>query len=547
MSLMNTALSGLRAAQIGLNTTSNNIANVNTEGYNRQLVNLSEGRGSYAGGLFSGSGVNVDGVQRQYQQYLSTQLNQAQSDQSASRSHLDQLQQVNNLLADDEGGLNTQIQSFFAGMQTLADNPGDISARQAMLGNAESMTSQFRATDNYLKNMDSNTTAQMGGTLDEINSLAGRIAELNGQINSTRAKTGTEPNDMLDQRDLAVSKLSQLTGISVYSQDGKYNVSMSSGETLVAGNRAQSLEMTASQADPTRQVVAFRNADGNLSEVSEKKLSGGELGGLMAFRNKTLPDAQHRLDQLAHALGSRINELQTGGVDLNGNAGNALFTTSEPAVTADSRNQGEGQPAVSFSGDIENVGTSNYRLTVDNSVDAGYRLERLSDGQSVSAEEAGLEIDVEGLNDGDRFNIKPLEGAAADLGVSESMTPEGVAARSNERDADGNLVEGRTGNSNARAMADVQSETLIGGSASLNTAYASLVGEVGNRTATLESSNETQSAISQEIKSAQQSVSGVNLDEEAANMMRYQQFYSANAQMIRASSETFNTLLGIMR
>ena len=105
-SLMGTALSGLRAAQIGLNTTSNNIANVNTQGYNRQIAGLSEAKGTNAGGLFAGSGVSVTGVQRQYEQYLSTQLNDANSELGASTSHLAQISQIDNLLADGDAGLN---------------------------------------------------------------------------------------------------------------------------------------------------------------------------------------------------------------------------------------------------------------------------------------------------------------------------------------------------------------------------------------------------------------------------------------------------------
>ncbi|ART64434.1 flagellar hook-associated protein FlgK [Kushneria marisflavi] len=540
-SLMGTALSGLRAAQIGLNTTSNNIANVNTQGYNRQIAGLSEAKGTNAGGLFAGSGVSVTGVQRQYEQYLSTQLNDANSELGASQSHLAQISQIDNLLADGDAGLNKQMQSFFAGMQTLANNPADTSARQAMLGNAESMTAQFRATDSYLKNMSNNTVAQMGGVVDEINSYSKQIATLNVQITQTQAKTGTPPNDMLDQRDLAVAKLSELTGISVVNQDGQYTVSLSSGQSLVSGKQVQTLEMVDAEDDPTRRTVALRATDSNLFELDESKLTGGTLGGLTQFRTQSLEPTQLRLDQIAHTLATSINDLQTGGFDLDGDAGKALFTTSTPAVVASSANSGNGLPGVSFTDDISKVAASNYKLTANSNESSGYSLTRLDSGQAVNAADVGLEITLPaGLANGDSFVIKPLNNAAGQLSVNSEITPEGIAAR-------GSQSEGVRGNSNALAMANIQSENLINGSTSLNTAYASLVSDVGNKTATLKSSNAAQTQISQELKSAQQSVSGVNIDEEAANMLKYQQLYSASAQMIRASSEMFDSLIGIMR
>ncbi|MFC0338523.1 flagellar hook-associated protein 1 FlgK [Kushneria avicenniae] len=540
-SLMGSALSGLRAAQIGLNTTSNNIANVNTEGYNRQITGLAESKGTSAGGLFAGSGVSVTGVQRQYEQYLSTQLNDANSELGASTSHLSQISQIDNLLGDGDAGLNKQMQSFFKGVQTMANNPADTSARQAMLGNAESMTAQFRATDSYLKNMSDNTVAQMGGVVDEINSYSKQIATLNVQITQTQAKTGTPPNDMLDQRDLAVAKLSKLTGVSVVNQDGQYTVSLSTGQPLVSGKQVQSLQMVASEDDPTRQVVALKGSDGNLFELDESRLTGGTLGGLVQFRSQSLEPTQLRVDQIAHALATSVNDIQTSGFDLDGDAGKALFTASTPTVVASSANSSAGMPSVSFTDDVSKVAASNYKLTANSNETTGYSLTRLDNGQSVNAADVGLEIDFPaGLTNGDSFVIKPLDNAASRLSVSGDMTPEGIAAR-------GSQNEGVRGNSNALAMANIQNEKLINGSTSLNTAYASMVSDVGNKTATLKSSNAAQTQISQELKSAQQSVSGVNIDEEAANMLKYQQLYSASAQMIRASSEMFDSLIGIMR
>ncbi|RKR06089.1 flagellar hook-associated protein 1 FlgK [Kushneria sinocarnis] len=546
-SLFGIGLSGLRASQIALNTTSNNISNVDTEGYNRQITQLSQNTGSSSGGGFSGNGVTVTGVERQYQQYLNNQLNSAQSTQSALSTSLSQASQIDSLLADSDAGINTQMQQFFAGLQTVADNPSDTAARQSLLGNAESMTAQFNSIGQYFDNLDSSTESQMSTAVDEINGYASQLAELNNQISQTTAKTGTPPNGLMDQRDALVTRLNKLTDITVVDQQGQFNVSLPGGQPLVIGDSANSLSMVSAKDDPDRMTVGFNTATGQTLELNEQQLSGGTLGGLIGFRNDVLEPASQRLDQLAQTLSSRINALNKQGETLNeGEAGEALFSTAEPVVRTSTDNAGSATLTAEFARDGQdnlNAGAmraSNYQVEADGS--GGFTVTRLSDGKAVSpdAEGAydGLAITLSaGAAAGDTFTVKPLEGAASNMQLLAS-DPAAIAARS--------PGEGVGGNSNALKMAALQDEKVVNGNASFNSAYAQIVSSVGNQVATLSSKSDAQNQVVQELQGAQQSVSGVNLDEEAANLVRYQQLYTANAQVIKTASGLFDTLLGIM-
>ncbi|OHV12018.1 flagellar hook-associated protein FlgK [Kushneria phosphatilytica] len=546
-SLFGIGLSGLRASQIALNTTSNNISNVDTEGYNRQITQLSQNTGSSAGGSFSGNGVTVTGVERQYQQYLNNQLNSAQSTQSALSANLSQATQIDNLLADNEAGINTQMQQFFAGLQTVADNPSDTAARQSLLGNAESMTAQFNSTGQYFDNLDKSVESQMGTAVEQINGYASQLAKLNDQISQTTAKTGMPPNGLMDQRDAIVTNLNRLTDVSVVNQEGQFNVSLPGGQPLVIGDKANSLSLISSKDDPDRKTIGFNTPTGQTLELNEQQFSKGTLGGLIGFRNDVLEPASHRLDQLAQTLGSRINALNKQGEVLGSNqAGEALFSTADPVVRTSTDNEGSGSLTAEFALDADGnfnasaIRPSNYQVEADGS--GNFTVTRLSDGKTVTPDADGaydgLSITLSGgAAAGDTFTIKPLEGAASNMQLLAS-DPADIAARS--------PGEGSGGNSNALKMAALQDEKVVNGNASFNSAYAQIVSSVGNQVATLSSKSDAQGQVVQELQSAQQSVSGVNLDEEAANLVRYQQLYTANAQVIRTASGLFDTLLGIM-
>ncbi|MFD1690735.1 flagellar hook-associated protein FlgK [Azotobacter chroococcum] len=331
MSIFSIGVSGLNAAQVALSTTSNNITNVYTDGYNRQTTLLGES------GV--GNGVQVEGVQRQFNQFVATQLNQATSNSSALDTYETQIAQIDNLLADSEAGLAPLLQSFFSSLQDLASAPSDPAARQGLIGTADTLSAQFRAFDGYLEDMQQGVNGQIEDVVFQINNTAEQIAMLNREISLAKAKTGEAPNSLLDQRDQLVAELSTMVDVELTIQDGgTYNISIGNGQSLVSGTRSFALEAMASSADPSRTVVGYRDGAGNLREFSESTFTGGELGGLMTFRSETLDKTQNQLGQLAVSLAQGFNAQHAEGVDLNGDAGGDFFSIGAPTVYSNANN-----------------------------------------------------------------------------------------------------------------------------------------------------------------------------------------------------------------
>jgi flagellar hook-associated protein 1 FlgK len=234
------------------------------------------------------------------------------------------------------------MQNFFTAVQGVANTPADSAARQQVISSAQSLSSKFRSTDQYLSDLNESVNDQISGSVEQINTYAGKIASLNQQISMMSAVAGGQPpNDLLDQRDQLVSELGQIVDVKVLEQDnGKYNVFIGSGQSLVVGDRAAMMKAVPSAADPTRTAVALVGLAGNVSELKDNVLDGGSLGGLMSFRTQTLIPTQNAIGRLSIALGSAFNDQHNLGVDLNGALGQDFFTTATPTIYSNAKNTG---------------------------------------------------------------------------------------------------------------------------------------------------------------------------------------------------------------
>ena len=536
MSIFSIGLSGLSAAQSALSTTSNNLSNVYTEGYNRQLTILGE---SYSNGSM-GTGVSVDEVQRQFNSYVTEQYNDANSQKSALESYQSQVSQIDDLLADSDAGLAPLVQDFFSSLDDLTGAASDPAARQGVLGSASSMAAQFRSFDSYLGDMRSSLNGQLESTVTDINNTATQIAKLNDQITQARAKSGEEPNSLLDKRDKLVSDLNELVGADLNIQDGDtYNINLENGQPLVSGTQSYDLEAVESNEDPSRTVIAYRDAAGNVNQIDDSAFENGELGGLLSFRSETLDSVQNQLGRMTVVLGSEFNAVHENGVDLNGDAGEAFFEIGSPRVMSNSQNDGDGAISAEYS-DVNQLTSSDYRITYTG---GEYQAERLSDGDTTTLTPDGSgDVDLDGMTlnisgtaqEGDTFMLQPTRTAAQDFEVAITEGAEIAAASS----------EGGSGNNeNALDLLDLQSEKIVGGTSSISDAYASLVNEVGNTTNITQVNLDAQSGLTEQLREYQQSESGVNLDEEYANLVRYQQYYQANARVIDVGSQVLDSVL----
>ncbi|URO00818.1 flagellar hook-associated protein FlgK [Leclercia adecarboxylata] len=545
-SLINSAMSGLSAAQAALNTASNNISSYNVTGYTRQTTVLSASNSTLTGGGWVGNGVYVSGVQREYDAFITNQLRAAQNQSSALTTRYQQMSKIDDILSGSTNSLATTMQDFFSSLQTLVSNAEDPAARQTVLGKADGLVNQFKVNDQYLRDQDKQINTAIGTSVEQINNYAKQIANLNDQISRlTGVGAGASPNNLLDQRDQLVSELNQIVGVEVAVQDsGTYNVSFGNGYNLVQGSTANQLAAVKSSADPSRTTVAFVDGTSGPVEIPEKLLTSGSLGGMLSFRTEELDAARNTLNQLALTFANAMNTQHEKGYDVEGKPGGELFDIGAPAVLANSKNTGTA--AVSATVDMDNfakVQATDYKMEFDGS---SWKITRLSDKTTVTATDDGngnlsfdgLKVNVSGAaKNKDSFTIKPVANAIVNMDVA--ISEEGKLALASDPDG------GESDNRNGQALLDLQNSKVVGGNKSFNDAYASLVSTVGSKTATLKSSSTTQANVTTQLSNQQQSISGVNLDEEYGNLQRFQQYYLANAQVLQTASTLFDALINI--
>lgn len=538
MSIFSIGLSGLNAARVGYDTVSNNVSNVYTPGYNREVMVLT--------GKAAGGGVRVADVPRRFDAFVARQLNGVNSKTSALDAYKTQIEQIDNLLADEDAGLAPLMQDFFASVSDLASAPSDPAARQGVIGNADILSAQFRSFDQYLSDMGQSLDGQLQSEVTQINNLTQQVAKLNERINAAQARSGEAPNRLLNQRDHLVAELSKHMDVRSHVQDdGSYFIATGKGRPLVAGTQQFDLVVMRDSANPTQMAIGYQDPSGNTLELDDSAIGGGALGGLLQFRDEALIPTRNKLGQLAAAFAMGVNAVQQQGVDLQGNAGQDMFDIGQPMAYTNADNTGSATLDVAFDpASLDALGSSDYALSYD-AAGGQFEVTRVATGESftVTPDAAnqlhfgGVTVTVDNpanLADGDRFLVLPTRQAA-----------DGIQNRiADTRDIAAASAVGEPGNNeNALAMEALQRQTLVGGDASFSGAYASLVSDVGSRTNIVQVNLEAQQGLSQQLTQVQQSESGVNLDEAAVNLVRYQQFYRANAKVIQTASTILDTIL----
>ncbi len=427
--VLNIGQSALAAAQIGLQVTGNNIANASTPGYNRETVVQAESTSQGFGYGFLGSGVNVATVQRMYSSFATQQVNSAQANSSGLSTYYSQMQQIDNMLGDTTSGLSPDMQSFFSGVQTMAANPSSLASRQAMLADAQTLVSQFQGMGAQLDQMNQSVNTQIQTSIGSINSIAAQIAQLNGAIAAAQTSPQQPPNTLLDQRDQLVNQLNQQVAATVVQDgNGNDNVYIGNGQALVIGQSSYQLSTAQSALDPTQLAVAY-TANGKTATLPDSALTGGQLGGVLSFRDLSLNSAQNQLGLLAIGMGNAFNNQQALGLDLNGKPGAPMFTVAVPQVSAASTNLGTGAVTASIS-DPSQLTAQDYQLTYDSGT---YTLSAVNGSKVASFTSFpqtidGLTINLTGTpQNGDTFLIRPTANGADAMSLALT-DPAGIAA-----------------------------------------------------------------------------------------------------------------------
>ncbi|MGZ8175157.1 MULTISPECIES: flagellar hook-associated protein FlgK [Methylobacter] len=611
--LLATASSGLMAAQRSLEIAQHNISNANTDGYSRQTVELGARAAQFSGDGYVGQGVNISNITRSYDQFINKQLTSSTS----AFGDVDQFHQlatsVDNLMADPTTGMAPVLNRFFSALSEVANDPSSIPSRQVLLSETNNVTQGFNRINGRFEEIRTQNNNEIGAKIDEINSLAGSIANLNVQISTSLAQTQglKQPNDLLDQKDALLSKLAGIVNISVVPQkDGASSVFIGNGQALVLNGHAAVFTILQPQYDPGRLGIGIKTANGAIEVTNQ--ITGGTLGGALRFRDEVLDPAQQKLGLVAVGLAMGVNAIHEKGFDLSGAAGSALFNFSGIAVpvTPNSTNIGNAVVAAKFQdGNVNpsaaaNLDYSDFKLkyvNAGNGVD--YTLTRVRDNQVINLTAStpvngvstlslattqppntnvtalpgiGIQVDLSGgktISVGDESVIRPTYSAAQKIGVNID-DPSKIAAATNieldpvtklpvpKLDTLGNPVKDALGNPvyvttngpmpgdnrNVLQLADLGNKlSMLGGSATVNDAYGQIVSSVGTLTNAAALSSSAQQTLLNQTKGAREGLAGVNLDEEAANLIKFQQAYQASAQSISVARSLFDTLISAVK
>ena len=656
MSLMNVGVSALNANQQALTTVGHNIANVNTPGYSRQTVYTNALHGQNMGNGFIGKGVQVATVMRNYSALLNRQSNAANAIHAADTSRLQGLMQMQDVFKGGDGSLGAAVTNMMNAFVDVQAAPSDATGRNVVLTRMSELAARFHAASNMLEEQDYSTAQQLRNNALLVNDKASQVARLNNEISRALA-TGHQPNDLLDARDQVIREINQYVQTTqVAADDGSISLFVGGSQALVLGiNSGQlSVEETKEYPGSQRMALYFSQPGGQQLELTAAMVGGGEIAGLLKFRNEDLAEGRNLLGRLAMTIGHELNLQNQRGLTLNGQQGGALFSlpttsTGYGNITGYS-NIGPGAATTQVM-DASQLKPSEYRLIFEGSPVAPV-LTRMSDGKvfnatstpplTMAALNAGF--DADGLRftvpnattaaavAGNSMLFKPFSTAASEiealvhnpdelaaasaltaninknntgklqltqLGANDftgipaaqdpvrltfdgagqvtyqiydhlsstwglpsapmdytpgqpitingwSITLTGTPAAGDTVDVANALDFGeafRLNAGNAGAFLDLRDKKVFDQGTTLSDGFSAAMAVVGTRTQSVQLAKKLSSTVAKNLEMDRTAVSGVNLDEEAARLLQYQQAYQASSKVIQIAQSLFDSVL----
>jgi len=653
MGILNVGTQALAANLAALQTAGNNIANVNTAGYSRQRVVLQNEPGQFTGGGYIGKGVYVQTIQRNFDAFLSRQATMTSATQASDQIRAEKLNLLGDLFQGGTDGVGAAISDMLNSFADIASAPTDLTARTVALTRVDETATRLRSLSTSLDDLQAGIDQPLTEMMAKVNTLATQIADINGEI-SKALGGGQPPNDLLDQRDKLIKDLNQFVQTSsIPADDGTIGLFIGGSQALVLGTTASSVSLgTDDYNDPAISKLVI-NRSGAKVTMEESMLGGGQIPGLLRFKNTDMAEARNLLGRLTYAVTSAMNEQHHLGLDLDGNPGGDLFS---PIAINTSANVLSDKDNAVTSGTLDlavrdrtQLAASDYRVTFssDNTgPTVTGTVTRLSDGKVTAFNSAtapflatvdGLDISLTGaVAVGDNFMIKPYINSASNVTSQFSSpralavaSPVAVAANSANKGSltvssllaqnfstplattyaieftvaagvttyniydevadpthltslqTGPYVPGQaitpsatmipvtqsswsitlTGaasngdrmlvkpnpypalsGGNATAMMNLRDVAMFDGAA-LTDGYAGAIAQLGIRSQSANYSAQVSTNLAQNAEAARASISGVNLDEEAAKLLQYQQAYQASAKMIQIAQSIFDTLI----
>lgn len=560
---LNIGRNALAVQQASIQVTTNNIANAGNPDYTRQSARLTPGADQqYMPGIFLGSGVNLDSVNRQIDNALLQRLRSAMSDSKgadAQQSWLSRVESVFNALGSN--GLSSQMSTFFNGWSKLAGNPQDMGLRQIVLTNGASLSKSFQDVRRQLTGLRDDLDSRVAAQATEADDLIRQVAELNGRVTVAEGAAGGQANALRDQRDAVINKLSELMDVTVTDDKGSLNVFVGS-QPLVIGTTARGVELKqTSESTGIRTQLVFKDSPNTVVPVS-----GGEMGGLLAARASAV-ETTGKLDTLARSLIHELNKVHSSGQGLSGlTAVASTNPVSDPTARLDSAAAGlafppkNGSFVVTVTSKATGLTTSKL-IKVDLSPTAAppASLDSIAaqlNDPSIQASVTGGQLSIRaGSPDVTLSFSQDSSGVLASLGINTFFTGSGASDMAVNALVSGNpqlLAAARNGNAGdnqtALAIASLDTQplsTLTG--LTLRQNYDTLVSSVSASTAASKTVAEGSMVVRQTLEAQRESLSGVSLDEESINLIKQQRAFQGAARIISTVDDLLQTVLNLVR
>jgi len=550
-----TGQQALLAHQTALQVSGQNIANANTPGYSRERAELVSVPSSST--RIMRSGVHVEEITRAYDRFITTQVAVASSKLKDTQTQSDLLGQVEALLNDlntPETGLSGALDALFQGLHELAQHPQSLSERSSVLQQGQNVAEAFHQLANGLQGLYQGRNGELGEAVTDVNHLTTQLARLNLQIREREVDPKNHANTLRDQQDLLLKQLAEKINITFFPTDaGQVTVLLGGGRPLVEGGQSFNLATRVDPDDPQRLLVDLNDAQGNGTDVTAQ-IQSGHIHGLLAGRDTVLPRLQASLDRLAAQLTTSLNQTHSTGYGLDGTTGQDFFVARQVSGQALAANTGGGTVQNVSVFDPSQLTLDDYRLQFTSGgaqptfdiVDATTGATVIS-GQNYTAGAtfrfAGLAVTLADNGTppqpGDTFLLRTIRKAAQNIAVAPTLLayPRQVAAAQSLNPGD---------NANALALAQLRDTLAIDGS-TFGAFYHTLVTSVGAVSQQASRLADNQQIVLTDLENRREALSGVSLDEEQVNLIRFQQAYNAAANFIRIAEELGQAVLDLVR
>ncbi|HXW90278.1 MAG TPA: flagellar hook-associated protein FlgK [Terriglobales bacterium] len=320
------ATQALDVDQGAMDVTANNIANVNTPDYSREVPDLAEQTPVEVGNLTVGTGVTLAQIQSVRDQVLTLQIAEQTAQQNGAQTELNALQQIQALFANSNQGIGADITAFFNSISQLSTDPTNAASRAAVITAAQNLAVAFNQTSSSLTSNQLSLNQSVSQTIGQINTLTQQIAQINVQIGQMQ-QLGQDPGGLEDQENQLINQLSELTSVSETETPQGLTLTTGNGTPLVVANQSYALTVQNS-ATTGMEDVFFQGQD------ITSTIQGGILGGTIQARDQDIPGLLNQLNTLASQFAASINTAQAAGYDLDGNPGPALFSVTGPGAAA---------------------------------------------------------------------------------------------------------------------------------------------------------------------------------------------------------------------